>query len=121
MFNTEPLLALLGRAASACALQQAAHTANIANAGVEGYRRMDVQFDAELARLQVAQGASGGFEGSGTFAAQAELVQSADQSVKLDQEMAAMAKNAVRYQALLGAFERTTGLLRLAIKEGKEG
>ena len=31
-----------------------------------------------------------------------------------------MAENAVRYQALLGAIERTLGLLRTAARDGKE-
>jgi flagellar basal-body rod protein FlgB len=121
MFNTTPILELLGRAANACALQQAAHTANIANAGVEGYHRVEADFDSELARMQSAM--SSGADGSWTaeLAAQPTLVQSTDDSVKLDQEMALMAKNAVRYQALIGAFEKTTSLLRLAVKEGREG
>ena len=41
--------------------------------------------------------------------------------VRLDQEMAQMAQNAVRFQQLIGAFERTTGLLRMAIHEGRGG
>jgi hypothetical protein len=35
--------------------------------------------------------------------------------------MAHMAENAVRYQALLGAIERTLGTLRSAARDGREG
>jgi flagellar basal body rod protein FlgB len=43
-----------------------------------------------------------------------------DTTVKLDEEMAAMAKNALQYQTLVGAYERMVGLMRLAIREGRE-
>jgi flagellar basal body rod protein FlgB len=48
------------------------------------------------------------------------MVESAETHVKLDQEMAQMAENAVRYQALLGAIERTLGMLRTAARDGRE-
>jgi flagellar basal body rod protein FlgB len=50
-----------------------------------------------------------------------QVVASADTTVHLDQEMAKMAKNALSFQSLIGAFERMSGLLRMAIHEGREG
>jgi flagellar basal body rod protein FlgB len=91
-----PVFGVLSRALDVAALEQAVHTANIANAGVPGYHRLEVSFDAQVQRA-------------------------ADETVRLDKEMALMAKDAARYQTLLSAFDRTVGLLQMAIKEGREG
>jgi flagellar basal body rod protein FlgB len=48
-------------------------------------------------------------------------VESSETRVRLDQEMAQMAENAVRYQALIGAIERTLSTLRYAARDGREG
>ena len=117
MSETEPIFQILARALDVAALRQAVHTANIANANVEGYRRLEVAFDAELLR---AASLHAGAELSASFA-MPRVVPSADTAVRLDQEMAQMAQNALRYQALLGAFDRSAGTLRLAIREGREG
>jgi flagellar basal-body rod protein FlgB len=118
MTETAPIFALLGRALDAAALRQAVHTTNIANADVDGYRRLEVVFQDELVRAAaLTPGGTGAFEVSMT---PVRVVPSADEMVRLDQEMAQMAQNAVRYQALVGAFEGATGLLRLAIREGRE-
>ena len=100
MFESNPVFALLSRALDAAALRQAVHTTNIANADVADFRRLEVSFDAEL---------------------QAARAVATDEAVRLDKEMALMAKDAVQYQALLGAFERSIGLLRLAARDGREG
>lgn len=112
MFSTEPLFALLGRAIDTAALRQAVHVANIANADASGYHRLQVQMEASLQPVDA--------EPSSPLT-QARVVRAADDTVRLDQEMALMAKDAVHYQALLGAFERTIGTLKAAIREGREG
>jgi flagellar basal-body rod protein FlgB len=111
MIASEPVFALLGRAIDAAALRQAVHTANIANVDVEGYQRLEVALETELAAPEM----------DSAELAQPRIVPAADTAVKLDQEMALMAKNAVQYQALIGAFERMTSLLRLAAHDGREG
>jgi flagellar basal-body rod protein FlgB len=116
VFEASPVFALLSRALDEAALRQGVHTTNIANAGVDGFQRLDVTFDAQL---QAATGEMSSTDFSLT--ASAPRVVSTGEAVRIDQEMALMAKDAMRYQALLGAFEKTTGLLRLAIKEGREG
>jgi flagellar basal-body rod protein FlgB len=118
VFEASSVFAVLSRALDDAALRQAAHTSNIANASVEGFRRLDVSFDAQL--RAIADGSLDASADSTWSAGQPRLV-ATDESVRLDHEMALMAKDAVRYQALLGAFERTTGLLSLAIHEGREG
>jgi flagellar basal-body rod protein FlgB len=117
MFTTSATTEVLARAIDVCALRQAVYSANIANANVAGYQRLEVQFDE--AALQVEAAGKPSFkEGAGL--AEPQVVMDAHSTVKLDEEMAAMARNALRYQTLLGAYERSMGLLKMAIHEGKE-
>lgn len=121
MLSNNVTLDLLARAVDVSALRQSVYTANIANANVAGYRRLEVSFDAELERvaLQMAR------QQPGTSLAEAlpgsaATVVSTGATVKLDEEMGLMAKNALRYQILIGAFERAMGSLRTAVREGRE-
>lgn len=102
---------LLSTAIDRSALRQAVYAANIANANVEGYRRMEVSFDAELARVQLSMGEQ---------TESATNVVETSEGVALDREVSVMAKNALEYQTLLGAYEKHLTLLRMAIKEGRE-
>ncbi len=115
-----PVFGVLSQALDVAVLKQAVHTANIANAGVPGYHRLEVSFDAQVQRAAAESGAAD-LEGDSASSSGARVVRSADETVRLDKEMALMAKDAARYQTLLSAFERTVGLLQMAIKEGKEG
>jgi flagellar basal-body rod protein FlgB len=117
VFEATPIFAVLSRALDVAALRQAVHSSNLANANVEGFRRLDVSFDAQL---QSVANATLDAAPESAWSDAMPRVMTTNDSVRLDQEMALMAKDAVRYQALLGAFERTTGLLNLAIHEGKE-
>src|SRR3954471_13285186 len=120
MLNTDPVLALLSRALDAAALRQSVHATNVANVDTEGYRRLEVIYSAEQQRLNAAGPAVDADEALAWAQVEPEVVESADSKVKLDQEMAQMAGNAVRYQALLGAIERTLGMLRTAARDGRE-
>lgn len=120
MLNADPVLALLSRALDAAALRQSVHATNVANVDTEGYRRLEVIYSAEQQRLNAATPAVDANEALAWAQAEPEVVESADSHVKLDQEMAQMAENAVRYQALLGAIERTLGMLRTAARDGRE-
>jgi flagellar basal-body rod protein FlgB len=118
--GAEPIFSLLSRALDVASLRQAVHSANIANAGVQDYRRLEVSFDSELSQAQV-QALLRDAPSDGSFdLPEPSVVLAADPSVHLEQEMALMAKDALRYQALLGALSRTTSLLELAIKEGRQ-
>jgi flagellar basal body rod protein FlgB len=110
-----PVFGVLSQALDVAALKQAVHTANIANAGVPNYHRLEVSFDAQVQR------AAAETEDDSEPSSGARVVRSADDTVRLDKEMALMAKDAARYQTLLSAFDRTVGLLQMAIKEGREG
>jgi flagellar basal-body rod protein FlgB len=118
MAGPDPIFALLARALDGAALRQAVHTANLANASVDNFRRLDVSFDTELERARAALDVSSLQEPDALTGP--HVVQTQD-TVHIDREMALMAKDAVQYQALLGVFDRSIGLLRLAVREGREG
>jgi flagellar basal-body rod protein FlgB len=121
MLNTDPVLALLSRALDAAALRQSVHATNIANVDTEGYRRLEVIYSAEIQRLNAEGPALDVDQALEWSKAEPEVVESAEGRVRLDTEMAQMAENSVRYQALLGAIERTLGTLRSAARDGREG
>lgn len=109
MFSIDPVLELLGRAVDLSALRHSVHATNIANASTEGYSRIEVAVaDAPDAALD------------GAVLGQPHIVTVPGEAVRLDEEMAGMARNAVRYQALLAAYEKAMGVLRSAAREGRE-
>jgi len=116
VFEADPVFSVLSRALDNAALQQAVHTSNIANASSDKYSRLQVVFENELQAAQLASFGNGDLANALPTRAR---VMSTGEAVKLDQEMALMAKDAVHYQALLGAYDRSMGLLRLATREGK--
>jgi flagellar basal-body rod protein FlgB len=121
MIDTTPTLELLARAIDVSALRQSVYASNVANAGVAGYARMEVTFDQALERMNLqTSSAQPGFASGAWPDSGAVSVVATGEAVKLDEEIARMAKNALRYQVLLEAFERSTGSLRLAIREGRE-
>jgi flagellar basal-body rod protein FlgB len=119
MLKTTPTTEFLARALDVSALRQSVHAANIANAAVPGFRRLEVRFDHLLERiaLDTAQGGSGREISATTPNA---TVVSSDAPVKLDEEVAAMAQNALRYQTLLTALQKGSALMRMAVREGRE-
>src|SRR5262245_58477845 len=100
MLNADPVLAVLSRALDAAALRQTVHATNIANVDTEGYKRMEVIDPAELQRLNSDAPALDAEQALQWSQMEPEVVESAESRVKLDTEMAQMAENAVRYQAL---------------------
>jgi flagellar basal-body rod protein FlgB len=121
MLNADPVLALLSRALDAAALRQTVHSTNVANVDTEGYRKLEVIYSAEQQRLNAGSPAADASEALQWAQIDPVVVESADAHVKLDQEMAQMAQNAVRYQALLGAIDRTLSMLHTAARDGREG
>ena len=102
LFNSS-VVESISRELDACALRHEAYSANIANASVPGYERLEV-----AAALSTTP----------EISTPAQLIHTHD-AVKLDQEMAGLSKNAVRYETLLTAYQQTAGILNLAIKEGR--
>ena len=58
MFEVSSTTEILARAIDVCALRQAVYSANIANANVDGYRRLEVLFDEHALRTETAMSPS---------------------------------------------------------------
>jgi flagellar basal-body rod protein FlgB len=122
MFSIDPTLELISRGLDACALRQAVYSANIANADTPGYQPLEVSFETELQNAaKLTSGESWPEQTEFLRTIEPAVVPSGIDTVHLDQQLALMAKNAIHYQQLLGAFERSMSLLRLATLEGREG
>jgi flagellar basal-body rod protein FlgB len=121
MFSVEPVWQLLSQRLDACALRQAVYSANIANADVPGYEPLEVNFESQLQSVDNLFDASPAGQAELLESLRPTVVASTQDTVELDQQLAMMSKNALQYQALLGAFQHSVGLLRLAVLEGKEG
>jgi len=118
-------LATLGRALDAASLRQQAYAANIANAHVAGYAPLRVNFESQLEALRNSLEVTGSVDRSLLEQLQPRIeVQLNDAGhaaeVKLDAEVAGMAQNAVKYQALLAGLSRHYGLLSYAVSDGKK-
>jgi flagellar basal-body rod protein FlgB len=97
------------------------HAANVANASVEGYRPLRLEFEDQLAAARSAL-LSRDEAVAKRAVAQLEPRVAPDagaREVQLDREVALMTENSVRYQALLGALGKNGALLRMAIREGR--
>jgi flagellar basal-body rod protein FlgB len=122
MLNIDPTLELISRGLDACTLRQAVYSANVANVNTPGYRPEEVRFDAELrAAAQAVRGEPLDEQTAVLESVRPSVVPSAAPSVEVDQQLALMSENAVRYDTLLNAYEKSMGLLRLAILQGKNG
>lgn len=109
MFSiNSPVAAALSKELDFCALRHQIYSANVANADAKGYQRL------EVVRLQRVSA----MESPATTAPAGQVVTTSN-AVKLDQEMAKLASNAMRYETLLTAYEKTAGILKLAVKEGR--
>lgn len=120
MFSIDPTLQLISRGLDACMLRQAVYSANIANVNTPGYQPLEVQFDARLqAAAQDVRGEPPDQQTAALESVRPSVVPAAASSVEPDQQLALMAENAIRYETLLNAYERSMSLLRLAILQGK--
>jgi flagellar basal-body rod protein FlgB len=112
---------LVLRALDAATVRHAVHSANIANASVEGYRPLRVEFEDQLAAARgalLARDDAAAQRAAATLEPQV-VPEPEAQPVQLDREVALMMENSVRYQALLGALGKNGAMLRLAIREGR--
>lgn len=117
--------AALSAALSAGAARQSAIAANIANANVEGYVPLRLSFDASLQEAQAALRDKGWLAASHLPALRGELQPAleaggAPMAVRLDEESAELARNAVHFQALAQALSRHLGMLALAAADGRK-
>jgi flagellar basal body rod protein FlgB len=112
LFSSNVTLDLIAGAVDLAAFRHGVHSANIANAEVPGFRRLEVAFESLM-------DGSVSTEPEGRYRVPVAIP--TDTAVRLDQEMAAMATNGLRYQALLAALQYTLSGLRNAAREGRGG
>lgn len=105
---------LLTLALDAASLRQQAYAANIANAGDAAYQRRGVSFEAKLRELA----ARSELAAASTESLQPRLVHDHTPAA-LDQDVAALAGNAVHFQALLKALNAELELMGLAATDGR--
>lgn len=113
-------LALVKSALDAGVMRQVAHANNLANASTQGYQPFKVVFEERLdaVRAAVQQGRAGGLDPA--LLPAAEMVAEPEAGpVSLDNEVGALSRNALHYQALTRALSKQYALLNLAISEGK--
>ena len=112
LFDTTQLS--LEAALRGASLRQTLLTSNLANVNTPGYQRKDVDFHAQL---QAAQ-ADGMPAEQTTFSPKAEadrVVRADGSGVDADQEAAALAENALDYQALVQVAGARTAILQTAM------
>lgn len=122
MFNlvASSTTALLGAALDVTSLRQQAIAQNIANANTPGYRRVMVDFDAQVDGLRRQ---AGGAQRTAGTPARPHIVPVADPAqandVSLDLEVADLSDTVLRHQALLKVVSREYAIIGTAITEGK--
>lgn len=117
--------AALSAALDAASRRHALIATNIANANSDGYAPARLSFEGQLQEAQAALRERGRLD-EGGLAALRSLAQTSPETaapgdaVKLDVEMAQLAQNAVRFQALTQGLARHLSLLALAAADGRK-
>jgi flagellar basal-body rod protein FlgB len=112
-------LSLVKSALDAGVMRQAAHAANIANAGTPGFQPFAVTFEENLGdvRSAIEDGTLSSLDARDLPAAHL-AVQPGARPVQLDAEVAAASANAMHYQALAHALSQQYALVNLAMSSG---
>ena len=116
MFQTSPTMEIVAQALDICALRQAAYAANLANRNVEGYRRLEVQFEDQLAR---ALSSPGGTPPAGLKPEVRETKGLAERvdgnNVDMDREVGELQRTAMLFQTYTQLLQTRMGMLRRAM------
>lgn len=112
-------------ALDAASLRQQAIATNIANATTPGYAPLAVSFEDQLEDARRALAANGRLDAATLQGVQPALQHrpgtgGMPQPVALDAEAAAMAQNAVQFQALLKGLNRHYQIMSSAVSDGKK-
>jgi flagellar basal-body rod protein FlgB len=115
-FTQSAVMQVTPKALDAASLRHLATMSNIANAGNPLHVAQRVQFEDVLRSVLTQEGPAGGV----TAAAQllARIVPDAA-PIAIDQEVAALARNTLHYQALLKTLNAQLELLSLAANDGR--
>ncbi|MCW2960837.1 MAG: flagellar basal-body rod protein FlgB [Thermoleophilia bacterium] len=96
---------------------------NLANVNTPGYKRLDVAFDETLAKALQAErtGDTSALDGlrAGVQTDQNVQVRADGNSVDIDQEMAFVAENNIRYNALVQLSQKKLEGLKYVISDGR--
>jgi len=105
---------LLAQILNGASLRHRVIAQNVANVNTPGYRRLEVSFEADLARALAAPG--GGVAGVHPRVAVVDGPERVDgNTVDIDREMSDLGKNALLYQAAAQIVTSRIGSLRTAI------
>lgn len=116
---------LVTLALNASSAKHMAIAQNIANVNTEGYRPLQVDFDAQVALFkdQLLNRGNDAAAGRAIEALRAGVkiteAPEAQGKVQLDAEVAKMTQNAIHYQTLLTARSKLSSLVRMAISGGR--
>jgi flagellar basal-body rod protein FlgB len=116
--------AALGLALDAAQLRQQAISANVANHATEGWVPLGVDFEAQMAQARQVLDSGGQLDAASLAGVQPRLApltgtDGLPQPARLDEQVAAMASNAVTYQALARGLSRHFAILSAAVSDGK--
>ncbi len=116
--------AALGAALGAVGLRQELLSANVANVNTPGYKRRDVNFDSILSSIEDAQRSN---DGSALMALKptvetdnATSMRADGNNVDIDMEMASIAENNVRYNALVQLAAKHLQMLESVASDGRK-
>lgn len=119
-------LDLVARALDAAALRHAAYARNVANATIPGHQPLRVSFEDQLNLVRSDLLGRGDDDSARRALANVEprieqsepTADSEDGKIRPEMEVASMMQNAVWYQSLLTALNKSNGILRMAIRGG---
>ncbi|MBX3625325.1 MAG: flagellar basal body protein [Rhizobacter sp.] len=109
-------------ALDAATMRHQVHAANIANAGVAGYKAQRLNFEAQVHQGLQSARTFGQVQAGPQVSVRIEPdlgVDGQPHAVQLDVEVAAMSQNSVHYQTLVRALNRQLSILASAVSEGK--
>jgi flagellar basal-body rod protein FlgB len=113
-------LALLSKALDASSMRHAVHAQNIANAHAEGYVPQTVSFEEHMVHMRETLARGGSLQASDVADVPVMTASAAAGTrVELDNEVGALSRNTLHYQALLKALDRQLGLVSLALTDGR--
>ena len=117
---------VLARALDATAMRNRAIANNVANVETPGYTRQDVAFEGHLKVALDSMRADEPLSVTDVKSVQpestidgAQPVRENGNNVDMDREMARLAENSIRYQAILQSLSIKGSMLRTAIYEGR--
>lgn len=117
--------AVLSLALDAASQRQQVIAANVANANNEGYAPLRVSFEEQLEQARADLHERGRIDAASLAGVRAETREAVagdgrPVQLQLDQQMAALAGNAVHFQALLQGLSRHLSLLAMAAADGRK-